>query len=79
MFGASLYELEIATGTATKLFNAPGEAITGFARDFDGVLYSTNNQSRIYSPDLVAGIATVILDDTSQGRICEVNFQARRS
>lgn len=53
--GARLYKLDVATGTATKLYQASNESLTGFAADAKGVLYLTNQAKWIYRLDLALG------------------------
>ncbi|MHC4352491.1 MAG: WD40 repeat domain-containing protein [Planctomycetota bacterium] len=72
---ASLYEVDMATGSVLQVFYSPGESIVGFTFGPDGLLYYANRQQRIYSLDLVSGSNNVVYEDPSQQSIYDVGFR----
>lgn len=72
---ASLYEVDMASGSALTVFHSPTEPIAGFTFGPNGLLYYANNRTRIYRLDLATVSRDVFYEDPSQQHIWDVGFR----
>ncbi|MHC4188245.1 MAG: SMP-30/gluconolactonase/LRE family protein [Planctomycetota bacterium] len=72
---ASLYKVDITTGSILKVFYSPSDAIVGFTFGPDDLLYYANQGTRIYSLDLASVSSHVVYEDPSQQWIHDVGFR----
>jgi len=73
--GASVYRVEMATNTVSKLYTDPAGSIKGIAFGQDGLLYYADWRQRIYALDLEAGTRTQVYYNAARQWTSDVAFK----
>jgi hypothetical protein len=73
--GASVYRVDVATNTVSKLYTDPAGSIKGITFGQDGLLYYADWRQRIYALDLEAGTRTQVYYNAARQWTSDVAFK----